>query len=134
MFLISLMFGCRSFPKDYQAIRTNNPNSYKSSCNELYAEIKEKWAVYSYDNSCYFHNQKLMNRIIEERSCLIGLSVVEMKEIFGEPSNTSLNNFDYSLSKDCSSKDTYHTEYYTLKFVAIDTVEKIKYFPVVWID
>lgn len=72
--------------------------------------------------------------MIEEQNCLIGLSVAKMKEILGEPSNTSLNNYDYSLSKDCSNKDTYHTEYYTLKFVAIDTVVKIKYIPVIWID
>lgn len=132
-YIIVLSFGCGSYPKDYRAVDGEILQPSDPDCSVLFAEIKEKWAVHKEDG-CYYHNEKLMKKIIANKHCFIGEKMDDVYKLLGEPSSTSLHNYDYTMSNKCDNKDTYNNKYYHLKFVAIDTVGDVKYIPIVWID
>jgi len=118
--IITLMFGCAILPKNYVPIGHNyTSNNDGLACKDLYQNIAKKWGYHQVFKSCYYYNKKLISTITQNQDCFIGLSDMEIIQVFGIPTTTNGNKLIYNISKNCSEIDTLFASR-SLKFILLD--------------
>lgn len=103
-----LLISCTSIPKGYHRIDGAYEAIGNESCNKIMQKIKKKWSISDTCNTYYF-NQKLVNEIIKEKNCFIGMDTSQIIKIFGRPTDTEDRSFKYSLS---NCNELFYQNYY----------------------
>jgi len=99
---IFFMLGCKVIPQGFTLVKGDIEKKENEKCNELYNEIKEKWARND-SIHCFYHNQKLMEKIVDNKTCFIGLDTSEVIGLFGKPNRNGYH-ITYNLSDECQDE------------------------------
>ncbi len=114
------MFGCAVLPKNYVPIGHKYTSSDDNlTCKDLYENIAKNWGYHQVFKSCYYYNEKLISSITQNKDCFIGLSEMEVIQIFGNPTTITGDKVIYNISKNCSEIDTLFASR-SLKFKLLD--------------
>jgi hypothetical protein len=84
---------------------------------ELYANIQKRWAAYP-KYRCYYHEKKLLDNIISNKDCFIGLKDSVVIALLGTPSRNESNLIQYNLAKDCENASEQFGDY-SLRFYMV---------------
>lgn len=131
MVLAVLAFSCGTMPKEFRRIEGVAPKSQNPDCIDIFNKISKNWSKHmnsELDENCFYYNENLIASIIQNKSCFIGLTEIELLNLLGVPSNkdTVSYNIHYFLSKRCSSN--FSTGEHHLRFSIKDTVVDLDYY------
>lgn len=108
--IIQLLSSCGMFSKNYQLVSGKAPTSDSDGCSELYSKIQEMWRMHK-SVHCYHYKKALVEEIMTNKQCFVGLDTSAIISLFGKPNRNELNTVEYNLSKDCQSGDDYLADY-----------------------
>lgn len=108
---------CFSIPKGYRAVNGKIPNHPNTDCSELYTNIKKRWVAYP-KFTCFYYERQLLDNIIANTSCFIGLQEDEIIALFGSSSRNEYNLVEYNLAKDCKNATEQFGDY-SLRFYMV---------------
>ena len=111
IFCCILIFGCKTIPKDFKLVNDKQFNNFSNNlCGNLKNEIQNKWAIHK-EFDCYFYNKKLIEKIIKESTCFIGISEDELKSLFGKPNRSENSIIRYNIAKECGQNNDIYGDY-----------------------
>jgi len=117
-----LLISCTSIPKGYHRIDGVYEATGNESCNKIMQKIKKEWSISDTCN-CYYFNEKLVKKIITNKSCFIGMDSNQIINLFGKYNREYRKDFEYNFTNkgdDCEN-------YYSLRklFIKFDLNDKV---------
>lgn len=133
-FVLFICFcGCNTIPKEFDLVNGSFDESIEEDCNKLFQEVQKKWAIYAGNSDYadgYFYNKKLVERIVNNENCFIGLDTSHVISLFGNPNLKEKDVMKYNMAakKDGEVYDFYGGYYlfFKIDYNASNTISTVK--------
>ncbi len=113
LFLIAIL-GCNTIPKGFKPVNGSLSMPADEICSITFDKIQEKWAIHN-EVKCFYYNKKLIQEILDNENCFVGLDTSIVISLFGQPNLKAKDILRYSVAKECNESNQFYGDF-SLKF------------------